>query len=521
MAEQFDIIVVGAGIGGLSAAVDLAARGHSVLIVDKAAAVGGKMRTATIEGHAIDCGPTVLTMREVFDALFDHAGARLDDHVRLRPLSLLARHAWTDGSRLDLHADAEHSIEAVREFAGPRDADGLRRFLAHTRRIYEAVEAPFIHGDATGLMAMFKQLSFMQLRRMAWVDWHRSMWRSLGSFFADPRLRQLFARYATYYGSSPFQAPATLNLIAHVEQRGVWAVDGGMIGLAEALAALLVRNGGTIRLGTAVEEVEVEDGRAQGVRLAGGERVGARAIVLNAVPEAVAAGFLGEGIRHATRSRTPARSLSAYTFAAVGSVPDFPLAYHNVLFSSDYRREFDQLRAGQVPDPGTVYLCAQGRPPEEVSPDTNPAEQRLFWLINAPARGDDPTFAPEIDQCRERCMTQMARCGLTLKTTPSKTRCTTPHDFARMFPGSGGSLYGPATHSLRAALGRPGTRTKVDNLYMTGGGVHPGAGVPMVALSGRLAASSAHEDLASTPRFHSVATRGGTSTESATMDSTP
>lgn len=510
------VVVVGAGIGGLSAAIELAVEGHAVTVIEQAHQVGGKMRTVEIGGRAIDAGPTVLTMREVFEALFSRAGARLDEAVVLRPLDVLARHAWSDGARLDLHGNAERSAAAIEALAGAREADGFRRFCAHTQKIYEAVEGPFIHGEITGLLAMFRQLSLSQLRRMATVDWHRTMWKALRGFFRDPRLLQLFGRYATYYGSSPFKAPATLNLIAHVEQRGVWAVEGGMGRLAEAMAQLLRSLGAEIRLGVAVQEVLVEGGRAAGVRLADGQPLAARAVVLNTTPEALASGRLGASLRTAIKlGRTP-RSLSAVTWAMVGRVRDFPLAYHNVLFSDDYRREFDQLAAGQVPTQPTVYVCAQDRPTGGPCPDPDPAPQRLFCLVNAPARGDDPAFAQEIERCQAQCSKQLSRCGLTVETEPGQTVQTTPHDFERMFPGSGGALYGPATHSFSASFSRPGARTKLPGLYLAGGGVHPGAGVPMVALSGRLAALSAHEDLASMPRFLPAATYGGTSMASAT-----
>jgi len=476
-----DVIVVGAGIGGLAAAMELTAQGHAVTVLDKAQAPGGKMRTIEIDGHAVDSGPTVLTMREVFDGLF------------------------------------ERSAEAIAQMSGAREADGFRRFGEHTRRIYEAVREPFIESDATGLWAMMKRLSIRQMRQMATVDWHRSMWKALHSFFRDPRLIQLFARYATYYGSSPFRAPATLNLIAHVEQRGVWAVDGGMIQLAMAMASRVRAGGGEVRLGSAVSEVLVERGRASGVRLAGGETLRARGVVLNATPDAVASGRLGVPLQGAVRPAKAARSLSAVTLSMVGRAPDFPLAYHNVFFSDDYRREFEQLRAGQLPEPPTAYICAQDRDPTELAPSVDARPQRLMCIINAPARGDDPSFAPEIERCREHCFEQMVRCGLTLDVEPSHMVATTPHDFERMFPGSGGALYGTATHGSLATFSRPGARTKLPGLYMTGGCIHPGAGIPMVALGGRLAADSAHADLASMPRFLPAATYGGTSTASAPM----
>ncbi len=518
--DRREVIIVGAGIGGLSTAVELCARGHAVTVFERAAEVGGKVRTVEVAGRAVDSGPTVLTMRPVFDALFERAGARLDEALTLRPVTLLARHAWTDGSRLDLFADRQRSAEAIAALCGRREADGYQRLLDHAEAIYQTVEQPFIYGDAHGLVGLMRRLSLRQMRRMASVDWHRSMWTALRTFFDDPRLVQLFARYATYYGSSPLRAPATLNLITHVEHQGVWAVEGGMIELARALARLAQQHGAQVRLDTTVRRVLVAGGRASGVELSDGEQIQARAVVLNAPPRAVTEGSLGRAIQRAVRTKRAPRSLSAITWSMVGRAQGLPLAYHNVLFSSDYRREFEQLRAGRIPEAPSVYLCALDRDPARAEPVTAPAEdpQRLMAIVLAPARGDDASFVPEIERCRRRCFEQMARCGLTLTVEPDRCVATTPGDFARMFPGSGGALFGSATHGALASFSRPGNRTSMPGLYLVGGAVHPGAGLPMVTLGGRLAARSVHADLASTHRSRRGAIFGGTSTASAPTD---
>ena len=521
MTDRYDVIVVGAGIGGLCAAIDLAALGRRVLICERGSEVGGKMRRVEVGNRLVDSGPTVLTMRDVFDGLFLRAGASLDERLRLQPLNVLARHAWTDGSRLDLYADLERSASAIEQMAGSREADGFRRFSAHAQGIYEAVEEPFIRSDGSRLSKMVKNMGLAGLRALTTIDWHRTMWKSLRSFFRDPRLLQLFGRYATYSGSSPFEAPGTLNLIAHVEQRGVWAIEGGMSKLADALAELFVELGGEFALDSHVDEVSVTNHRADGVRLSGGTVLRADAVVVNANARAVVSGLLGADIRRAVPPVRAPKSSSALAWSVVGRVRDFPLAYHNVVFSSDYRHEFKQLGRGQIPEEPTVYVCAQDVDPTIDSHEFHDEEQRLFCLVNAPARGGDETFNPDFSRCRLRIFQQMSRCGLTIEAEPSKIVCTTPHEFDRRFPGSGGALYGTATHGLMGAFARPGVDTKIPGLYLVGGGVHPGAGVPMVALGGRVAAHSVHSDLASTSTFRPVATPGGTSTASAPMGAKP
>ncbi|MEM7158858.1 MAG: 1-hydroxycarotenoid 3,4-desaturase CrtD [Myxococcota bacterium] len=521
MTDRWDVIVVGAGIGGLCAAVELAALGRRVLICERGSELGGKMRRIRVGDRLIDSGPTVLTMRDVFDGLFSRAGASFDERVKLQPLEVLARHAWPDGSRLDLYSDLQRSANAIERMAGPREAKGFLRFSEHARRIYETVDEPFIRSDGSRLAKMAKNMGLSGLRALTTIDWHRTMWKSLRSFFRDPRLLQLFGRYATYSGSSPFQAPGTLNLIAHVEQRGVWAIEGGMTTLADALARLFVERGGEIALDASVDEVSVSKGRATGVRLASGTTLRADAVVVNANARAVVAGLLGADARRAVAPVRAPRSSSALAWSVVGRVHDFPLAYHNVVFSSDYRREFDDLGQGRIPEEPTIYVCAQDADPSAVEHAIDDREQRLFCLVNAPARGGEETFDPDFSRCRLRIFQQMSRCGLTIEAEPTKIVSTTPHDFDRRFPGAGGALYGTATHGLMGAFARPGVTTKLPGLYLVGGGVHPGAGVPMVALGGRVAAHSVHTGLGSTSRSHPAAIPGGTSMASAPMGAKP
>ncbi|MEZ4380865.1 MAG: phytoene desaturase family protein [Nannocystaceae bacterium] len=523
------VIVVGAGIGGLAAAVDLSRRGVEVIVVERAPAVGGKMRELIIDGRGVDSGPTVMTMRWVFDELFAAAGERLEDHVGLTAMEVLARHGWPDGGRLDLFTDIERSADAIGRFASARDAAGYRRFCEHTRRTYEAVRGPFIAERRPTLPSLVRSLGWRGLGQIADVDVHRTMWRALGEFFVDPRLRQLFGRYATYYGSSPFKAPATLNLIAHVERLGVWSVDGGMYRLAEALAGLARAQGAVIRCGEEVAEILVDERRASGVRLASGERLAADAVVANVDVAALARGLLGPQVARSVGAPDPKRrSLSALTWSMVAEARGFPLSRHTVIFSGDYRAEFDALVRGcRLPSDPTVYICAQDRRCDASGARTAAAAdadgERLFVLVNAPARGGEGYFsanaagsAGEIEACEAATFRALRRAGLEITRDPARTRRTSPDDFSRMFPGTGGAIYGAATHSWSASLSRPGARTKIPGLYLAGGSAHPGAGVPMVALSGRFAATTLAEDLASTASSRRTDTPGGTSTPSAT-----
>jgi 1-hydroxycarotenoid 3,4-desaturase len=324
-----------------------------------------------------------------------------------------------------------------------------------------------------------------------------TLWKALGEHFRDERLRQLFGRYATYSGSSPFQAPATLMLIAHVEQQGVWLVEGGMVRLAEALAGLAERQGAVVRRDAAVAEISVRNGHTTGVVLAGGERIESDAIVCNADVGALATGLFGRAVTGAAPlPKREDRSLSAVTWAMAARTEGFGLTRHNVFFSRDYKAEFDDIGRGRLPGEPTVYVCAQDRGEPGAQPDGG--AERLLVLVNAPPNGDRREFTSmEIEQCATRTFGVLQRCGLTVHRRPDATVVTTPAMFERLFPATGGALYGQAVHGSMAAFRRPGSRSAIANLYLAGGSVHPGPGVPMAVLSGRLAASSLLQDLVS------------------------
>ena len=495
-------------MGGLAAALDLARQGLRVTVLEAAHTVGGKMRRVGIGSSQVDAGPTVFTMRRVFEELFADAGADLSAHVGLQPVEILARHAWGPDQHLDLFADIDRSAAAIGQFAGAAEAKGYRAFCIRAQRMFETLDHSFMRAprpsSPLGLLGRAPTADLLRISPFA------TLWSALGEFFRDPRLLQLFGRYSTYCGASPYLAPATLMLIAHAERDGVWLVEGGMHRLATAVAELAEQHGAAIRTNAAVARIEVEGGQARAVRLQSGERVEADAVVLNGDTAALSGGLFGREAAQAMPDPKATRSLSALTWAMVAETDGFPLHHHNVFFSRNYAAEFETIfRQDRLPGEPTVYVCAQDRG-GAVQPN---GPERLLVLVNAPAAGARRSFdASEIGPCAEQTFLTLQRCGLRIRQQPGKTVLTTPADFHRMFPATSGALYGPAMHGAMAPFRRPGSRSKIPNLYLAGGSVHPGAGVPMAALSGRLAASALVADLTSAGPSRRVAMRGGIST---------
>ena len=515
------VVVIGAGIGGLAAAIRLAVAGQQVTLIEAADTPGGKMRTVPSDAGPVDAGPTVLTLRAVFDDLFAVAGERLDDHLTLLPQPLLARHWWPDGSRLDLFSDLHANAAAISAFAGASEATGFLRFHAATAALYAAFEGPVMHAPKPDIVAIFKA-AISSPKLWPALSPGVSLDQFIARYFRDPRLRQLFGRYATYVGGRPSHSPAVLALIWQAEARGVWAVQGGMHRLALSLADLAERKGVKLQYGTPVKRILRLGGRVSGVQLADGRNIASPNVVFNGDPSALTMGLLGDGPQNALpRTATAPRSLSAqvWSFAAeLGGPIAADLVHHNIFFCANPATEFGPIGAGDVPTDQTIYLCAEDR-----ATQTLPVgRERIEIVLNAAAIARARTHdLKEALHCRTKTQHHLARMGLTFQTAPDLSALTTPHDLARLFPGSMGAIYGRSPEGTMASFQRPTARTALPGLYLAGGGVHPGAGVPMAALSGRHAAEAMISDLTSGLKSAPTAMLGGMSMVSRMMGRGP
>lgn len=492
--SDMHVVVVGAGIGGLSCALSLISKGIQVTLIEQHDYPGGKMRQATVAGQTIDCGPTVFTMRWIFDDLYRQADLCFDDHVNIVRSDLLARHQWLDKTSLDLYSDISRSVSEIEQFSSPHNARAFEEFAHQCKTVFKTLDNSFMRVQKPTPFGLAFSGGLKHLLDMSRTNAFSSLWNSLHKRFDDPRLTQLFARYATYCGSSPFQAPATLMLIFHAERSGVWAIEGGMQSLANSLFTQIEKRGCRCLFGTAVKQIKTNTHGVCGVELANQTSLSCDAVVFNGDTAALSNGLLGEELKKATDNKTTP-SLSAFTKSEVAISNGFDLAHHTVFFGDDYHAEFNSIFKEQtICATPTLYVCAQDRTAfhsDATSTNQTKKAERLFTLMNAPAR----TFSDEECNAAFTLMkSTLNKHGVSFAEHQGRAVKTSPNDFAKLFPATNGALYGRPTHGWYGSFSRPGSRSRIKGLYLAGGSVHPGAGVPMVSLSGQLAAEKLMAD---------------------------
>ncbi|MDB9965458.1 FAD-dependent oxidoreductase, partial [Planktomarina temperata] len=430
------VAIIGAGIGGLAAAMRLAHGGVKVTVLERQATPGGKMRSLPSAAGMIDAGPTVLTMKPVIEALFREVGCQLADYATLIQEDILARHFWRDGTRLDLMRDRQASLENVRHSFGAAAAAEFHRFSRDAQYLFEQLNDPMMQSAAPALRKMIP----VMLRSPATVmrmDPLRSLAQSLARRFSEPRLAQLFARYATYIGGLPQASPALLALIWHVESLGVWHVKGGMKQLAYGMEACAKTLGAEFHYDSCVTKFE-HGGSSQYHLECDGRFLSCDAVLFNGDPNALARGLLGPEASAATAPQaTMPRSLSAHVMSFAAQVQGLPLAAHNVLFAADPDQEYRPLAQGAPQHDPTLYICAQDR-----FGSTTPGGQERFEIIlNHPPSAATAVPSEKVrEQCQTILLDHLTRHGLSFTPRPPPSTLTMTEDFAQMFPGSDGSL---------------------------------------------------------------------------------
>lgn len=488
------VIVIGAGIGGLSAAIRLAAAGWRVTILEQNAQVGGKMSEWARDGFRWDTGPSVITMRHVFEELFASAGRKLEDYLTLQPVEPLTRYFYPDSTQFDVTnnlAEMTQRIAALDE----RDVEGYLAYLAYAARLHRITGSVFIYDQPPTLQ------SFARVPVTDWLkaDPFRTMQQAIQAHVHSPHLRQLLGRFATYVGGSPYEAPATLNVIAHVELNGgVWYPVGGIYAIARAMTTLATELGVEICTGQGVKAIEVKNDKATGVLLSDGTSLTADAVLANVDVTTVYEKLLP------TTPQTHARlqKLKAYEPSCSGFIlllgvdkTHKQLAHHNIFFSRDYQREFQAIFKTRIPaDDPTIYVAITSKS----DPDHAPAGgENWFVLVNAPALTEDYDWSQQAQAYRNLILDRLADFGFDIRNHIRSETIFTPVDLQRMSGAYRGALYGPSANSKWTAFRRPHNRCPdIGGLYFAGGTTHPGGGVPMVTLSGKVAADMILQDFA-------------------------
>lgn len=488
------IVIIGAGIGGLATAARLSHQGHHVHVVESAQGPGGKMRTLEGTNGRIDIGPTVLTLLPVFQKLYSDIGEDICDHIALTRQNTLARHWWPDGTQFDLHDSFEATHHDITEVFGVASAAEFETYFDNTKQLFESFDKPVMKAAAPSLFDMIKAVS-ERPDIISKMHPHRSLSQHLEMQFSDPKLRQLFGRYATYVGGIPQRSPALLSLVWQAEAQGVWTIQGGMNALAQSLETIARTRGAAFTYNTYATEIHTHKHLSKQVSLSNRQRLDADIVVFNGDPRALSAGRLGQGVsKIAPTARNASRSLSAYVWGFEATAKQSDLAHHNVFFADTPNSEFDDIERGLMPSDPTLYVCAQDRGKGKAIPEID----RFEIILNAPPLSKRHPMPEDFDTCKTTTLNRLKHFGLDLETTLARENLTMPQDFEALFPASDGSLYGQSPHGLTATLKRPKCTTKIKNLFLVGGGVHPGAGVPMATLCAQLAVEEIGKHLTST-----------------------
>jgi len=483
------IAVIGGGLGSLSGAIHLARMGFKVQLFEQSSRLGGKANELVLGHYRFDTGPTLLTMDFVIDGIFHYAGFERSEFLDFIPVEPICRYFFPDGSIMDASADRDKMIAAIKALA-PEEADSYDRFMEYCGRIYELTADLFLFTPIHEIKKLIKRGDLSTLINLRRIDPFRTMHQGVSRFFSDSRLIQLFDRYATYTGSNPFQAPATLNIISYVEHGlGGYYIKGGIYRLVEALENVAEKLGVEINTSARVEKILWGSGKVEGLKVNG--KVLTADYVLCGTDVVVAYNSLIEGLEPRRRKLNQLEpSLSGMVFLWGVSKTHPQLAQHNIFFSVDYEREFEQI-FGELrpPDDPTIYISISSKTDPGHAP---PNSENWFVLLNMPYLTDadhGKDWDAEVERMRKIVLNKLGIMGIDISRYIELERVYTPEDFFDIYDSNRGSIYGISSNSKTMAFKRHANRSRdIEGLYFAGGSVHPGGGIPLTILSGKMAA---------------------------------
>lgn len=474
--------IVGSGLGGLSAACLLASRGYEVTVFEKNVRAGGKINEWRSDGYRFDTGPSLLTMPFILESLFEQCGEKMDQYLQVEAVDPICRYFFSDRQQFDCFQHDRANIRQIREFA-PEDEQAYQDFLNYSEKLYERTKDAFLYNPLYHWRDFFQVNPFDFLK----IDAFKTVANRVNTNFSSLYLRQFFKRFTTYNGSSPYRAPATLNVIPHVElSMGGYYIKGGMYRLVDALMLLARKKGAQFNFEQEIQAVITDNGKATGIRNKEGETFESDLIIcnsdaaetyLNLLPKSA----LPDRKRNKIKSLEP--SCSGFVLM-LGVHKTYPkLAHHTIFFSDNYEREFRQIFQDKVmPDDPTIYVANTSITDSEHAPKGG---SNLFILINAPYLSDQWDWKHKSEKYSKNVLSKLEKKGLKgLRDSIQVKKIITPRDFYRQYRSNKGSIYGTSSNSKLAAFARPRNKSsEIENLYLVGGSTHPGGGIPLVTLS--------------------------------------
>lgn len=476
-----EVVVIGAGLGGISAAISLRQAGYAVTIFEKNPQIGGKLNVLRTNGFTFDLGPSILTLPHIFERLFAGTGKQLSDYVTLRPLRPHWRNFFPDGKVVDLYPEPDRMDAEARKVG--EDPANVRRFLAYSSQLYDLINDGYFE---KGLDTRKEFANFYGLTKFFKFDLFRTMHGGVKRFLKTQHMRDIFDYFIKYVGSSAYHAPAFMNCLPTIQFRhDLWYVDGGLYGIAEALNRLMQQIGVNVHLGSEVSELRTENGRVLGV-VAGGTFHQADIVVSNMEVVPAYRDLLKEDDAFLRRHRRLEPSCSGLVIDLGLDIQFQHLAHHNFFYSENQRRHFYSVfRQRRLPDDPTVYVVAASRTDPSVAP---PGCESLKILPHIPHIDDDrPLTQEDYLKYREVVLEKLERMGLKdLRRHIVCEHVLTPNDIRQMYNSNKGSIYGVVSDRFKnLAFKAPKQSEKYANLFFVGGSVNPGGGMPMVVLCGQ------------------------------------
>ncbi len=478
------VIVIGGGLGGLSAAISLAQSHYDVTLLEQNMHIGGKLNRLEMEGFGFDLGPSILTMPHIFERLFSSSGKDMKDYITIQKVEHEWRSFFPDGEILDLYGDL-NTMAAENQFLTEKDIQEYKRFLDYAKGLYEMTEEGYFKDGLDTTLEVIKKHGLF--KSMKGFDLFSTMSEAIDRYITNNNLKTMLSYFIKYVGSSPYDAPAILNMMIYMQHaQGVWYVPGGMHRIADGMVKLAKEIGVDIQLGKKVAQLMKNSNSIEGLLLEDGTKYEADYYISNMEVIPAYEKLLGESKSYINKLEEKFEPSSSGLVLHLGVRGHYPqLAHHNFFFSSHLKEQMDKIfHQKKLPDDPTIYLVNVNKTdPAQTLPD----HENLKVLPHIPYIQDQPFTESDYRNLREKVLVKLEHMGLTdLRKNIVVEDMWTPHDIHRMYGSHRGSIYGTVSDKKKnKGFKHPKKSQLYDNLYFVGGTVNPGGGMPMVTLSGQ------------------------------------